>query len=79
MWLDTPREGFTARCIDYFGVGFDTDKSVVRSTSIPDTTRRKGHRVAHYEHTDPARRHAGRRGGQASSATVRVQRGKALL
>lgn len=37
MWVDAPREGFSARCVDHFGVNFNGDRFIVNSGSITVT------------------------------------------
>ena len=77
IWLDAPREGFTAACIEYFGVGFSTDRSIVRSLNVPVTSQRKGVQTPNY--TEDWHGNGGRKGARTRHAQRRIARGKALL
>lgn len=77
IWLDAPREGFTQRCIAYFGVGFSADRSIVRSAHISDMPRRTTPEPL-YALTDVTGS-GGRRGGRSRHASARIQHGAALL
>ena len=76
-WCDASREHFTAACIEYFGVGFSTDRSIVRSLNVPVTSQRKGVQTPNY--TEDWHGNGGHKGARTRHAQRRIARGKALL
>lgn len=62
FWTDAPRTGFSAACIERFGVNFNCDHVVVRSCNVP--VRRVTPMLVMAAAPDQQRR-ASRRGGQA--------------
>lgn len=79
FWLDTPREGFAARCCEYFDTHFnDSDTFVQRSDYIKVPNR--PHKIAHGFATgdDAIARSTGRR-SNTRQANAGLKRRASLL